>query len=161
MKEKRFTEQESKDRKKLRDAAWRSANRHKRKEYYYAHKEKELEGMKKWQSENRERVRKTDYAYRHKDWAKRQAQARASFLKNYHNFTPEQYEALLIKQDGKCAICATPQEKLTRGLFIDHCHNTDKRRGLLCQQCNFAIGHAKDNIKRLKQMIKYLEAYER
>jgi len=39
---------------------------------------------------------------------------------------------------------------------IDHCHNTGEVRGVLCAGCNLAIGHAKEDINTLNNMIKYL-----
>jgi hypothetical protein len=44
-------------------------------------------------------------------------------------------------------------------MVIDHDHKTGKIRGLLCYNCNLAIGNAFDDIARLMAMIRYLEAY--
>ena len=41
-------------------------------------------------------------------------------------------------------------------LYIDHDHETGKVRGLLCLQCNTALGLLKDNPKVLKKALKYL-----
>lgn len=69
--------------------------------------------------------------------------------------TLEEYEIMEKGQDGLCAIC-----KKTNGnkhLFIDHCHTTNKVRGLLCSNCNRAIGLLYDDIKSLKRAINYLQ----
>jgi len=42
-------------------------------------------------------------------------------------------------------------------LAIDHCHTTNKVRGLLCNSCNVALGNVKDDIGRLRKLIEYLE----
>lgn len=48
--------------------------------------------------------------------------------------TDAEYEALLERQGGHCALCpATPK---TRRLHIDHDHRTMQVRGLLCHRCN-------------------------
>lgn len=48
----------------------------------------------------------------------------------------EDYEALLEKQNSRCAICQIEKSRL----HIDHDHKTGKVRGLLCQRCNISIG---------------------
>ena len=42
-------------------------------------------------------------------------------------------------------------------LVVDHCHATGKVRGLLCHNCNRALGLLKDKISVLKNAIQYLE----
>lgn len=50
------------------------------------------------------------------------------------SITDAEYEALLERQGGHCALCpATPK---TRRLHIDHDHRTMEVRGLLCHRCN-------------------------
>jgi len=68
----------------------------------------------------------------------------------------DDYTLLLISQNHCCAICNTPEYNLKKRLFIDHCHSTGKIRGLLCANCNSAIGFAKDNTDVLNNCIKYL-----
>jgi hypothetical protein len=64
-------------------------------------------------------------------------------LKSRFNMDLEDYEDLLEKQDYRCAICQRTQEENTqeRALSVDHCHETGRIRGLLCQPCNLALGH--------------------
>jgi formate dehydrogenase maturation protein FdhE len=70
----------------------------------------------------------------------------------------EQYEELLVKQNGVCAICGSKQtdSKKHGRLCIDHDHETEKIRGLLCSNCNTALGLMKDDITRLARAIEYL-----
>lgn len=67
-----------------------------------------------------------------------------------------------MKQGGRCKSCGTkPNGKGRAGkLHIDHDHKTGKVRGLLCVNCNVALGHAKDSPTRLGQLIAYLKSYE-
>ena len=72
----------------------------------------------------------------------------------------ESLNELYKSQNGKCKICGKEYD-LTflskhNGLYIDHCHNTGKVRGLLCANCNSVLGHGMDNIEILKSAIKYL-----
>ena len=59
-------------------------------------------------------------------------------------------------QDGKCAICGMDGGMLKRGLAIDHDHNTNKIRGLLCGKCNTALGLLNENEKLFFRCIKYI-----
>jgi Autographiviridae endonuclease VII len=62
-------------------------------------------------------------------------------MKHRHGITPEQFDEMLIAQDGKCALCSTEHGAMGRAgrLHIDHDHVTGKVRGLLCMFCNHAI----------------------
>lgn len=51
-----------------------------------------------------------------------------------------EFQAMEARQNGLCAICSgLPNGPGTR-LHVDHCHETNKVRGLLCAKCNTAIG---------------------
>lgn len=77
--------------------------------------------------------------------------------------TLEQYNEMLEKQKGRCAICdrygQSPGNK--RNLDVDHCHKTGKIRGLLCNRCNQAMGKVKDDIALLQKFLAYLIGWER
>jgi len=60
---------------------------------------------------------------------------------------------LLLQQGGVCKLCGEMPKKAC----IDHCHTTKKIRGILCNHCNLAIGHARENIKLLSRMITYVQ----
>ena len=73
-----------------------------------------------------------------------------------YNMTREDRSELIEKQNGQCAICGYffKSEKHTH---IDHCHTTNKIRGILCTHCNVAIGLLKDSTEILENAIKYLK----
>ena len=97
-------------------------------------------------------------AYRAKNKTKVLEIERKSKLKMTYGITVEQYDALLSKQDGKCAICAAKKPGgRTKMFFIDHCHSTGKVRGLLCMRCNTGLGLFLDNPKFLLNAISYLK----
>ena len=84
------------------------------------------------------------------------------FLK--YGITKTEYLSLIEVQNNKCAICKKPEENRGRGgkiknLAVDHCHETGKVRGLLCLNCNTALGSIKENKETLMQMIEYLEKH--
>jgi hypothetical protein len=55
-----------------------------------------------------------------------------------YRLTRKDYEELLSKQNGVCAVCAGNNNG--KHLFVDHDHGTGIIRGLLCGGCNHAIG---------------------
>lgn len=77
----------------------------------------------------------------------------AELLKKY-GLTIEAYDALLVKQGGTCGICGAVTEK---NLHVDHCHATGAVRGLLCPNCNKALGLMADDPKRLRSAAAYLD----
>ena len=79
-----------------------------------------------------------------------------NFLIRSYGLTIEQFDLMLKSQRNKCAICKT-KEWGRPSPSIDHCHKTGKVRGLLCNNCNRAIGLLKDNIGTLENAQKYLK----
>lgn len=72
-----------------------------------------------------------------------------------YGITQEQFDQMLLGQKNKCAICQS-EFKNTRDTHIDHCHTLSRVRGLLCNNCNTALGQFKDNIDHMENAIKYL-----
>lgn len=68
-----------------------------------------------------------------------------------YGITEQQYKALLDHHQGRCGICE--QEK---PLVVDHNHDTGKIRGLLCHNCNKALGLFGDSIETLRAAEGYL-----
>lgn len=75
-------------------------------------------------------------------------------------FTYENYLELLEKQNYSCAICGKHQDNCSRQLSADHCHSTGKVRGLLCFDCNSAIGRLGDNYEGVMRAANYLLEFE-
>ncbi len=81
-------------------------------------------------------------------------------IKVAYNITREEYAAMYWCQDGRCAICKRPEAECGgRGkkLHIDHCHETDRVRGLLCTSCNTGIGQFQDNSDLMRRAIEYVD----
>lgn len=92
------------------------------------------------------------YRAKHPDRIK--AADRKQSLRRKFDISVEYYDALLLAQNGICKICGRePGERL---LAVDHCHTTGVVRGLLCGQCNVALGMFGDDIKLLQAAIEYL-----
>lgn len=83
---------------------------------------------------------------------------RKYYLKCQYGLSLEQFDDLLKVQNYSCKICKTDERDVYRGsLFVDHCHTTGKIRGLLCHQCNTALGKFRDSETILLSAIEYLK----
>jgi hypothetical protein len=72
-----------------------------------------------------------------------------------YGISPNEYDRLLLKQDGRCAICKRlPYTK--KGLVVDHCHETGIISGILCSRCNSALGLLDDSPLLLERALEYL-----
>jgi hypothetical protein len=76
-----------------------------------------------------------------------------------HEEWVETRSVLLKNQDSKCAICKIALGTQKRA-NLDHCHKTGQIRGVLCTQCNHALGLLNDSVETFKSAIKYLEDHE-
>ena len=71
-----------------------------------------------------------------------------------------QYAAMLEEQDGRCAICRNDLDHARNKKFaVDHDHRTGAIRGLLCTNCNTAIGLMDDDTDRIEAAIDYLNTH--
>lgn len=71
--------------------------------------------------------------------------------KHKYGLNRNDYFKMLEESNDCCKIC-----KRKSNLVVDHCHKTNKVRGLLCQQCNKGLGNFEDNVEVLSEAIKYL-----
>lgn len=78
-------------------------------------------------------------------------------LKTKFNMSVNDYENMMLKQNSNCAICGINQSEISKKLCIDHCHQTGKIRGLLCNNCNSGIGMFNDSITLLASAKEYLK----
>ena len=80
-------------------------------------------------------------------------------LQRAYGITVEEYSETLEQQNSSCACCKTtePGGRHDSNVFVvDHCHETGKVRGLLCHNCNTALGLLKDDPARIANLITYL-----
>lgn len=68
----------------------------------------------------------------------------------------EEYNGMFADQNGCCKICKTHQVEFKRKLHVDHCHKTGKVRGLLCHNCNLAIGCLKEDPAIIAAALEYV-----
>jgi hypothetical protein len=74
----------------------------------------------------------------------------------FYKLSKVDYEAKLLAQEGKCAIC----HKYMDDPCIDHNHETGEVRKLLCRKCNSCLGLMEENIVWLENMIEYVRGFK-
>ena len=83
--------------------------------------------------------------------------SRRTHLKMKYGLELTEYEKMNEEQNGLCLICGQPEQcSRNKFLAVDHCHETNNIRGLLCSNCNRALGLFKDSVEILKNAINYL-----
>ncbi|HJU02351.1 MAG TPA: endonuclease VII domain-containing protein [Actinomycetes bacterium] len=99
------------------------------------------------------------------DWLRNMAPAakaryiRDANLKALYGISLPEYEELLQMQGGVCAICTRPPRG-KRPLDVDHDHESGKVRGLLCGNCNRAIGLLDENPRLFDRAKEYLAQFK-
>lgn len=76
-------------------------------------------------------------------------------LKTHYRMTLEEYDAMVLAQEGRCDICSDVLDRPN----VDHCHNSGNVRALLCGHCNRGLGYFRDNPEALRAAAAYLEAH--
>jgi len=85
-------------------------------------------------------------------------EAKKRILKYRYGITYEVYKQMYVEQEKKCLICEKEYELGGRnGLYVDHCHQTNIVRGLLCPGCNTAIGILREDKKLFNNAMAYLK----
>jgi hypothetical protein len=85
---------------------------------------------------------------------------RKSNLKRKYNITPEEFDDMLEVQNNCCAICLEHKSSFDISLCQDHCHYTGRNRGILCNNCNRAIGLLGDDLEKLTNAVTYLSRWQ-
>ena len=112
-------------------------------QYYWNNREKMLKRQDIWRRANKEH--RFNY------------QRGRSLLKNYR-MTQIQYDAMALAQGNKCKICNSEKPgHNSKYFYVDHCHKTNKVRGLLCTHCNMAIGQFSDNSESMRRAALYVD----
>lgn len=81
--------------------------------------------------------------------------APVNYQLNKYGISKAQWEEMAKAQGYSCAICGERPPK--RKLAIDHCHRSGKVRGLLCSNCNSALGLLRDSYQIAASAAKYLK----
>ncbi len=115
--------------------------------------------LKRYYKDNKEKIDMRNIEFHRKNVHIEEYQVKRyyTYIKRKYNITASDYNDMFIEQGGRCAICGKHQSEFPSRLAIDHCHKTDKVRGLLCNACNIGIGVFDETPQIMKNAIKYLE----
>lgn len=130
-----MTKEETKAYNKIYYAKNKEALRAHNKAYYHANKEAQSKQKKCYRDKNKEYLKEQKMKY------------------NY-GINKLQYEELLSKRARCCWSCGSSDL-----LCIDHCHIKDSVRGILCSQCNTALGLLKEDPVRIRALADYIESF--
>jgi hypothetical protein len=101
--------------------------------WYASNTVKAKASIKKWADANKEYRKDQEY-------------------RRTYGITLADYKVMVAQQEGRCRICAE-----YKALVVDHCHKTGTIRGLLCSQCNRAMGLFQDDPAKIGSALIYLE----
>ena len=115
------------------------------------------ERTRKWMADNPERAEENRLRFIESGGKK--LADRRSYLKRTYGITLEEYDEMLERQGGRCAICrCEPRPDIS--LHVDHAHATGALRGLLCFSCNITVGHVREDRSRLAAIGAYLDEHD-
>lgn len=133
---------------------WTKENKHVRTAYYRNHKESILKHQKAYYDANKEEINARRRAFRKEN----PSVERSWKLKANYGISLKEFNSILEIQNGNCAICKKSEWKW-RGPVVDHDHHSGRVRGILCHNCNLAIGHINEEPQIAKSMSDYLEKF--
>jgi hypothetical protein len=99
---------------------------------------------------------KNDVIYIENETSEKALQQSYSLKKYLYGISKENYLSLVEKQGSKCASCGDDATGAEHTLHIDHNHETNEIRGLLCAGCNTALGWLHDDPVRITKLAEYL-----
>lgn len=86
-------------------------------------------------------------------YARRAVTVYRNNLKRKFGLTDEQAE--WVAAAHVCDLCGSDRGE--RKLVVDHCHATGSNRGVLCSNCNVALGQFKDDPALMRRAADYIE----
>ena len=102
--------------------------------------------------------------YRKDNPIKNQRSSRNRNLLSKYGITIEDYDKMFESQGRMCGICKTEENysghtgpRKDWSFSVDHCHTTGHIRGLLCNDCNRALGLFRDDPDRLVAALNWLQ----
>jgi hypothetical protein len=90
-----------------------------------------------------------------KEALQRAGGSREYHLRRRYGITGADFDAMVEAQGGTCAVCDGKPE------HVDHDHKSGLVRGVLCFNCNQALGNVRDDIVVLRGLIAYLDRHTR
>ena len=146
---------------------WYGANKEKAAEsartYYEANKEAILEKNRAYRAANKEELAEKSRKWSEANKERRAETGRVYNLRREFGMSPDAYGRKHELQKGRCEICGKPETNLDHRtgkplrLAVDHDHDTQIVRSLLCRKCNQVLGLLQDSPTLLRKALSYLE----
>jgi Recombination endonuclease VII len=127
-------------------------------DYYRAHKERLCEQRNKRRATPEGKRRRAEWT---KQWRAKHYNSerqRERYVKKTYGLSPKQYRNMLHNQRNRCLICLNLLQP--GGISVDHDHQTNIVRGLLCHLCNSLIGMAGENVEILERAVQYIHRHQ-
>jgi hypothetical protein len=135
--------------------------------YKLEHKKEEKEYRKRYEFEHRSDIRKQRKAYQKKNkeviktYPSNAPENRMATHRKYaYGLTHERFLEKRKTQNDRCAICGLQFYVECGSPCVDHSHETEEIRDLLCQNCNRGLGLFKEDPIRLGNAIQYLRKHK-
>lgn len=99
-------------------------------------------------------------AWRRANPAEARRRMREQWLRAEYGIGVAEVEAILVAQGGGCAVCGF-SDRSNPKMFphVDHCHQTGKVRGVVCNNCNVGMGHFRDDPALIRAAMAYLSPH--
>ena len=135
--------------------------------YRAKHRDKLNARGREYRAEHKEKFRERDKAKYAADpekfiakaceyYSKNKDRVRDRQLQRTYGISLADFNRMLTEQGGRCAICRTDAPKGRGKFHVDHCHKTNRVRGLLCTLCNTMIGRGQDSTEIFVAAVRYL-----
>jgi hypothetical protein len=119
------------------------------KKYIQLHPEERKKSCLKYRSKNKDKINQVSRLQENINKKKN-----IELIKKY-GITLKQLQQMIIAQNNKCAICHS-LFKNNKDTQVDHDHDKNIIRQLLCSKCNVGLGYFDENIERMKNAIEYI-----
>lgn len=126
------------------------------KRYYDADPQRAIAKSRAWRLDNPDKYKETKQRYAKNNSEKIKLDKRNRNLRKKYGISAQDFDEMVERQGGCCAICRKPPSGRWGQLVVDHSHSTGQVRGLLCNQCNSALGFLKDDPETLDRAIRYM-----
>lgn len=100
-------------------------------------------------------IKRLEAKRKHNATIRRHNTEKRRVLYKKYGLTLEDFQTMRMLQLNKCLICEDDEKELV----VDHDHKTGKVRGLLCRQCNSALGLFKEDLQTLEKAISYVSKH--
>lgn len=140
-------------------ARCKACNNSLRGEWQKANREKVAGAARRWRAAHPQKAKEVDARWKRANSEKVKTGQQRRSVGKYGLSLLDRAELLRL-QHCKCAVCYD-ELKSGKGAAIDHDHNSGKVRGILCSSCNTAIGLFKEDPRRMRDAIAYLERHKK